>query len=45
MIRKLLLLGPKSPNLGIWAHHFQKQMSDLKSASSKLSTGKVSLKD
>ena len=33
-IRKLLF-GPKGPNLRIWAHNFQKQMSDLKPAPSK----------
>ena len=32
-IRKLILFGPKCPNLGIWAKTFRKPMSDLKSAS------------
>ena len=43
-IWKLILFGPKCPNLGIWARHFRKQMSDLKSASSKQVTSRISLK-
>ena len=35
---------PKSPNLGIWAKNFRKQMSDLKSSPSKPGTGKTSLR-
>ena len=37
-IRKLKYFGPKGPCLGIWAQHFGKQMSDLRSAPSKWST-------
>ena len=31
----LMLFGPNNPDLGIWAHNFQKPMSNLKSSSSK----------
>ena len=34
-IGKLILFGPKCPNLGIWARNFQKPMTDLKLAPSK----------
>ena len=34
-IRKLILSGTKCPKLDIWAHNFEKQISDLKSAPSK----------
>ena len=37
-IRKLILSGTKCPKLGICAHNFGKQTSDLKSASLKWPT-------
>ena len=43
-IRKLIIFGPKCPNLGIWAQNFQKQMANLKSAHSKKSTCEISLR-
>ena len=43
-IRKLILFGPKCPNMDIWPLNFQKTMSDFKSAPSKKSSGKTSLK-
>ena len=43
-IKKPILFGPKYSNLGILIRIFWKQMSDLKSAPSKLSTGKISLR-
>ena len=44
-IRKLILFGPKYPNLGIWAQNFPKPMSELELAPSKYDTYKISLKD
>ena len=43
-IRKLILLGPKYPKLGIWAQNFGRQISDLKSASSEYGTCEIFLR-
>ena len=43
--RKLIVFDAKGSNLGIWFRNFRETVSDLKSAPSKLSTGKISLKD